>query len=79
MAKVILTSGDEAFVAPAIARKMVAAGEATYCQATPEYSTRRMVAESPSKPKPKAKRKRRSKAEIEADEAAEAEQTESED
>ena len=66
MTKIILTSGDEKFVSPGEAQRIVAAGDAVFAQHVPMYSTRQMVADNPAK----AKRKRRTKAEIEADEAA---------
>ena len=66
MTKIILASGDERYVSPGEARKIVAAGDAVFAQYVPTYSTRQMVAEAPVK----EKRKRRTKAEIEADEAA---------
>jgi hypothetical protein len=67
MAKVILKDGTEEYLKPGEARAKVAAGEATFVQAVPTYTTRELVAE---KPKAKKKRKRRTKAEIEADKAA---------
>jgi len=74
MAKIILNDGTEEFLSPGEARKKVVAGEATFAQYVPTYSTRQMVAEPVKK-----KRKRRTKAEIEADEAAAAEAEASED
>ena len=64
MAKIILTDGTEEYLSPGEARKKVAAGEATFAQYVPTYSTRQMIAEPV-----KTKRKRRTKAEMEAAEA----------
>ena len=63
MTKIILTSGDEKFVSPGEAQRIVAAGDAVFAQHVPMYSTRQMVAETPVK----EKRKRRTKAEMEAE------------
>lgn len=68
MAKIILTDGTEEYLSPGAARAKVSAGEATFAQPIPMYTTRQMTAEVPEK---KVKRKRRTKAEIEADEARE--------
>jgi len=68
MAKIILNDGTEEFLSPGAARAKVAAGEAVFAQAVPNYSTRQMVAAKPEVKK--VKRKRRTKAEIEADKAA---------
>ncbi len=65
MAKIILNDGTEEYLSPGEARAKVAAGEATFAQLIPMYTTRQMVAEPI-----KTKRKRRTKAEIEADKAA---------
>jgi hypothetical protein len=72
MAKIILNDGTEEYLSPGAARKKVAAGEATFDQAIPTYSTRQMTAEQPAK----KKRIRRSKEQIAIDEAAAAESSE---
>lgn len=69
MTKIVLKDGTEEYLSPGAARAKVAAGEATFDQFVPTYSTRQVVAEVPAK----AKRKRRSKAEIEADKRREEE------
>jgi hypothetical protein len=66
MTKIICTDGTEEYLSPGAARAKVSAGEATFAQHVPTYSTRQMVA-APVEVK---KRKRRTKAEMEADEAA---------
>ena len=69
MTKIVLADGTEEFLSPGEARKKVGAGEATFAQLVPMYTTRQMVAETPTK----TRRKRRTKAEMAKAEPDEAE------
>ncbi len=71
MTRIVTKEGEEVFCSPGEAQRRVAAGEATFQQSVPTYSTRRMVASDEPVKATKPKRKRRTKAQIAADEANE--------
>ena len=58
MAKIILNDGTEEFLSTGEARAKVSAGEATWAQGVPMYSTRQLVAEPPVKKRRKRKPKK---------------------
>ena len=82
MAKIILNDGTEEFLSTGEARAKVSAGEATWAQGVPMYSTRQLVAEPVKKVvEPVKKRRKRKKVEpeVEATEEVKPEQVDADE